>query len=60
MRKFIYLMSAIAFLSAPMSITPGVVVEAQAKKKDTAPKLPPPKNGVCWHWSHGKATAHPC
>jgi hypothetical protein len=60
MRKTIHLAAAIAFLAAPFSFIPGIVVQAEAKKAAPAPKLPAPKNGVCWHWSHGKATAHPC
>lgn len=61
MRKLIHLTCAIAFLAAPLAMTPGVIATAHAvNKKTPAPQLPKPKNGVCWHWSHGKATAHPC
>ena len=40
------------------------ITQVAAKGKVVVVRPPKPKDdpvkGVCWHWSHGKWTAHPC
>lgn len=63
MRKIAIVALSLAFASG---LAPGgafVASEAEAAMSQPTMKRPPkPKsgNGVCWHWSHGKWTAHPC
>ncbi|MGL4241947.1 MAG: hypothetical protein ACRCTI_12620 [Beijerinckiaceae bacterium] len=63
MLKIIHLAAALALTAAPLSLAPGFVETAEAANKKPIvkrPPKPPSSNGVCWHWSHGKWTAHPC
>lgn len=38
----------------------GMTQVAATRRVVVRPPKPKPSNGVCWHWSHGKWTAHPC